>query len=194
MNPVVTHILSTLFNDTWRILMKILEDGIIDSKRILKTATCKTLSGKSTRSYQVGVQDDESIHVRISKNTGAGMFSDEWVPYEDIQEALKDDTEGAAITSIRLTSLFKGKSVNTPSFLLAALKSLKLVRSMNGKQRHHEAMNPQPFLDTVEKLMSSDVKPKATAKKTVRKKATVKARTKKKATSRAAVTKKTTAT
>jgi hypothetical protein len=136
----------------------------------------------------------------LNKNTGgAGMFSDEWVPYDDIQEALKDDTEGAAITSIRLTPLFKGKSVNTPSFLLAALKHLNLVRSMNGKQRHHEPLDPRHFLDTVEKLMSSagDAKPKTTrgtvkktARKTVRKttakKATVKTRTKKKATSRSA--------
>jgi hypothetical protein len=64
---------------------------------------------------------------------------------------------------------------------------------MNGKQRHHEALNPQPFLDTVEKLMSSSpaVNTKKTPlKKTVRKapvkKATVKTRTKKKATSRSA--------
>jgi hypothetical protein len=172
--------------------MKSSEDN--PDMRIIKTAATKTITGKSTLTYQVGCLPDSTIHLRVTKNTGAGMFSDEWVKYDDIQEALKDDTEGAAITSIRLTSLFKGKSVNTPSFLLAALKHLKLVRSMNGKQRHHEPLNPKPFLDSVEKLMSSDVKPKATAKKTVRKKATVKARTKKKATSRAAVTKKTTAT
>jgi hypothetical protein len=135
--------------------MKKTEDN--PDMRVLKTATTKTITGKSTLTYQIGCLPDSSIHLRITKNTGAGMFSDEWVKYDDIQEALKDDTEGAAITSIRLTLLFKGKSVNTPSFLLAALKSLKLVRSMNGKQRHHEALNPQPFLDTVEKLMSSDV-------------------------------------
>jgi hypothetical protein len=158
------------------------------SMRVLKTAACKTLSGKSTLTYQIGCNSEAEIFLRITKNSGGGFFSDEWVAFATVQEALKDDTEGAAITSIRLTPLFKGKSVNTPSFLLAALKHLKLVRSMNGKQRHHEALNPQPFLDTVEKLMSSDVKPKAAVKKTVRKapskKATVKARTKKKATSR----------
>jgi hypothetical protein len=164
------------------------------SMRVLKTSNCKTITGKSTLTYQIGCLPDSTIHLRISANSAAGCYSREWVAYDDIREALKDDTEGAAITSIRLTPLFKGKSVNTPSFLLAALKHLKLVRSMNGKQRHHESLNPKPFLDSVEKLMSSDVKPKATAKKTVRKKATVKARTKKKATSRAAVTKKTTAT
>jgi hypothetical protein len=168
--------------------MKKTEDNL--DMRTLKTTTTKTITGKSTLTYQIGCLPDSSIHLRISKNTGAGMFSDEWVSYDDIQEALKNNTEGAAITSIRLTPLFKGKSVNTPSFLLAALKHLKLVRSMNGKQRHHEPLNPKPFLDTVEKLMSSDVgvKPggktvkKTPVKKTTAKKATVKTRTKKKAT------------
>ena len=108
--------------------------------RVLKTATCKTLSGKSTLTYRIGVTPDSTLHLRIAGNTGGGFFSDEWIPFEAVQEALQDDAEGAAITSIRLTPLFKDKSVNTPSFLLATLKHLKLVRSMQGKRRHHERL------------------------------------------------------
>ena len=164
--------------------------------RVLKTSSCKTISGKSNITYQLGCTPDLIIHLRITKNDGGGFHSDEWVPFNDILEALKDDSKGAAITSIRLTSLFRGKSVNTPSFLLAALKHLKLVRSMQGKQRHHERLNPGPFQEMVEKLMSSTpaAKPKSASKKTARKtvrkaprkKATVKTRTKKKATSQSA--------
>jgi hypothetical protein len=159
--------------------------------RVLKTATCKTLSGKSTLTYRIGCLPDSTVHLCIAKNDGGGMFSQEWVPFEAVQEALQDDGEGAAITSVRLTPLFKGKSVNTPSFLLAALKHLKLVRPMKNKQRHHERLDPRPFLDQMEKLMSSSaaVKPKATVrktpvKKTVRKASTKKAAIKKKALSR----------
>ena len=161
------------------------------SMRVLKTATTSSITNRSTVTYQIGCLPDSSIHLRITKNTGAGMFSNEWVAYEAVQEALKDDREGAAITSVRLVPLFKGKSVNTPSFLLAALKNLKLVRPMQGKQRRHEQLDPRPFLDQMEKLMSSSTAvntKKTPVKKTVRKtpvkKATVKARTKKKATSR----------
>ena len=100
--------------------------------RVLRTATCKTLSGKSTLTYRIGCLPDSSVHLCIAKNSGGGYFSDEWIAFDDIQEALRDDDEGAAITSIRLTPLFKGKSVNTPSFLLAALKHLKLVRPVQG--------------------------------------------------------------
>jgi len=171
------------------------EDKLSESMKVLRSATCRSISGKSTIKWQLGVAPDSIIHLRIAENDGGGFHSDEWVKLDDIQEALKDDSKGAAITSVRLTSLFKGKSVNTPSFLLAALKHLKLVRPMQGKQRHHERLDPGPFLEMVEKLMaSSSVKPKAarkkTARKTVRKaprkKATVKTRTKKKAASRSA--------
>jgi hypothetical protein len=48
-----------------------------DTIKVLVTGTCSTLSAKSKLTYQVGVQDDESVHVRISKNTGGGFFSDE---------------------------------------------------------------------------------------------------------------------
>jgi hypothetical protein len=58
------------------------------------------------------------------------------------------------------------------------------LRPLPTKTRLHEVLDPGPFLDTAEMLMSPDVNPKAAVKKTVRKKATVKTRTKKKATSR----------
>ena len=157
------------------------------SMRVLKKATCDTISGKSKLTYHIGATPDNVIHFRIHSNTGGGFFSQEWIAFEAVQEALKDDTEGAAITSVRLTPLFKGKSVNTPSFLLAALKHLKLVRPVQGKRRHHERLDPGPFLDTVDKLMSSSAtgKTKATARKApVKKASTKKAAIKKKALSR----------
>jgi hypothetical protein len=160
--------------------------------RILKTATCKTLSGKSTLTYQIGATPDSAIHLRITKNSGGGFFSDEWVKYEDIQAVLKERSKDSPIMSHFISPLLQGKSSNTSGFIMAALSHLKLIRPLPKKKRLHELLDTGPFPDTVEKLMSSDVKPKSTAKKTVKKtvrkapskKATVKARTKKKATSR----------
>lgn len=184
MTPLLTHILSTLFNDTWRILMKNNEDGLIDSKRILKTATCKTLSGKSTLTYQLGSENDE-IHVCITKNTGGGFFSDEWVSLIDIRSVLDEKPEGTPVTSFMLQPLFKGKSVNTPAFLLSALVHEKLLRPLKGKQRSHEVIDPEDFTAMFEKLTAS--KPKGAVKKTVRK-------TKKRVTKKAPRKKATTST
>jgi hypothetical protein len=164
--------------------MKSSEDN--PDMRVLKTATCKTLSGKSTLTYQLGCLPDSTIHLRITKNSGGGFFSDEWVKYEDIQAVLKERSKDSPIMSHFISPLLQGKSSNTSGFIMAALTHLKLLRPLPKKKRLHELLDPEPFLDTVEKLMSSAGKAtaKKTVKKTVRKKATVKARTKKKATSR----------
>jgi len=114
--------------------MKKLEDGLIDSKRILKTASCKTISAKSTLTYQIGTEDDE-LHVRITKNTGGGFFSDEWISMNDIQSVLDEQPAGTPVTSFLLQPLFRGKSVNTPAFLLSALVHEKLLRPMQDKKR-----------------------------------------------------------
>ena len=139
--------------------------------RVLQKYTCKTLSGKSTLSYQIGATPDSVIHIRITKNDGGGFFSDEWIAYEDIQAALKKRLKGQAITSFLLIPVFSGKSANNSSFLASILKHLKLIEPLKGKQREHELMDPRPFLDQVDKLMSSSEKTsrKTPTKKTVRK-------------------------
>jgi len=146
--------------------------------KILKTATCKTLSGKSTLTYQLGCTPESIIHLRISKNNGGGFFSDEWIALDAILEALKDRPDKSPVMSHFLTPLLKGKSVNTSAFLLAAMTHLKLLRTLPKKQRLHELLDPKPFLDQVEKLMSStgNVKTvrKTTAKKAPSKKAAIK--------------------
>ena len=148
--------------------------------RVLKIATCKTLSGKSTLTYQIGASPESIIHLRISKNNGGGFFSDEWLALDDVLHVLKDRPEGSPVMSHFLTPLLKGKSVNTSAFILAAMKHLKLLRPLPKKQRLHELLDPGPFLDRMEKLMSSTGnvktarKTKGTAKKAPSKKAAVK--------------------
>jgi hypothetical protein len=166
--------------------------------KVLKTSSCKTLSGKSTLTYQIGVSPESIIHLRIAGNTGGGFFSDEWIAFDDVQAALKKRREGQATTSFLLDPLYVGRSSNNCSFLLAALKHLKLVQPLPKKKREFEAMSHQSFLDQVNKLMTSPEKAKAptkrstkkTAVKTVTKKASVKkALIKKAAIKRASVKK-----
>ena len=38
--------------------------------KVLKTATCPTLSGKSTLTYQIGLTPESVVHLRITKNSG----------------------------------------------------------------------------------------------------------------------------
>ena len=94
MNPLTTHILSTLFNELWSIAMTKLEDSTNDSIRVLKKGTCKTLSGKSTLKYEFGIDPEDEIHVRITKNTGGVFFSYEWVSMKDIKADLASGLDG----------------------------------------------------------------------------------------------------
>ena len=91
-----------------------IEDTPSAPTKILKTGTCKTLSGKSTLTYQLGSKADSGIHVHISKNSGGGFFSNEWISMKDIQAVLGEHPEGTPVTSFMLQPIFSGKSVNTP--------------------------------------------------------------------------------
>lgn len=123
--------------------------------RILKIASCPTCSGKGTLTYHLGCSADNEIHFRVVANNGGGFFSPEWVSLNAIQQAF--DTCQKPITSFVLYPLFKGKSVNTPAFLLAVLNSEGLLQILEGKQRGYECINPNVFMAEVNKLISSDL-------------------------------------
>ena len=125
------------------------------SIQLLATATCKTLSGKSTLTYHIGRTPDSEIHFRIHGNTGGGFFSPEWIAWKDIQVVLEKHPAEEPVTSYVLQPLFRGKSVNTPAFLLAALANEKLLRPLKGKKRGLEILDPEQFLSRVEKLTAS---------------------------------------
>jgi hypothetical protein len=143
----------------------------LESIRILKKANCHTLSGKSKLTYHIGCTAESEIHFRIHSNDGGGGFSKEWVAWQDIQQVLGKVPKDSPITAVALYRLFKGKSVNTPAFLLAVLKHEKLLQPMKGKKRSHELSDAKAFLTNMEKLMASSATPKATktARKTTKK-------------------------
>ena len=153
------------------------KDPLVASMRILKTFTCPSLSGKAEITYQIGCTPESEVHLRVVGNTGGGFFNSNWVAMKDIQEILGKYTKEDVITSFVLAPLFKHKSVNTPSFLWAALEHEKWLRRLKGKTRGHELYKPEIFTAKVEKLLAG--KPRAKAKRTT-KRATKKAATKKK--------------
>ena len=125
-----------------------------DMVRVLTSGTCDTLTGSSRLTYDIGQAPEGGIHLRISKNTVGGFFSNEWIAYEDIRQALKKRPEGKGITSILLHPLFRGKSVNTPAFLLAVLLHERILRPVPGKLRRHEFLDDLAFMAKVDKLLS----------------------------------------
>ncbi|MCP5313159.1 MAG: hypothetical protein H6955_06365 [Chromatiaceae bacterium] len=131
--------------------------------QIIKKGKCPTLSNKSTLTYEIGRDEADHIHMRISSNTGGGFYSGEWVAVKDIEVALQKEPE--AITSLALFRLFKGKSVNTPAFLLAALKAEGVVQAVKGRQRKHTLVDIGRITEAgnTPARKKSSVKKKATA-------------------------------
>ena len=137
------------------------------SLKVLNTATCPSLSGKSELTYQIGGVGDK-VYLRVQDNTGGGFFSAEWVALEAIRKAIEGAPKGKPLSAVTLQPLFRGRSVNTPAFLLAALVHEKWLRVLKGKKRGLEVLDPAPFQTKLERLTarkSPEKKPAAPKRK-----------------------------
>jgi len=89
---------------------------------------CPSVSGKSTLTYHVGIDEDNRLYLRVADNSAGGLFSKEWIALAEIENILGKLV--GPFTSHALRGLFRGKSNNTPAFLLAVmLKEGLAVRS-----------------------------------------------------------------
>ena len=122
-----------------------------DNFRVLKTGTCPSLSGKSKLTYEIGAGSASEICVRVTKNTGAGMFSKAWVALDQVHKLVNDKP----ITSTTLAPLFKGGSTNSAGFLLAVMKQEGLVQAAG---RAYERLDGKTFFAEIKTLMGSPVK------------------------------------
>ena len=118
---------------------------------VIKKATCKSLNGTATLDYHIGLDEASALHWKIHSSSGSGMFSQEWIAFVDIQKALGKWPKDSPIVSMALFPLFNGKSVNTPSFLLASLVSEGILKQSPGKKRHYQLGDANAFLTSLEK-------------------------------------------
>ncbi len=144
----------------------------VPSLRILKIGHCLTVSGKSTLTYHVGCTPESAIQIRLYANSGNGFLNQDWIPWTAIQERLKPQSGETFFTSQVLHALFRGKSLNSPGFLMAVLKAEGVVKASAVKRRCYEPTKDAGFLARIERLMASavaldvdaDAKPAAKAK------------------------------
>ena len=129
--------------------------------RVVKSASCPSLSGKSTLTYELGCTSESEIQIRIKANSGGGFFSQEWISLNSIEEVLAKTAAGTPLTTTALLPIFSGKSVNTAGFLLAVLKEVGLVRPLENKRRCFETVDSALFVEEVNALIASPVNLKA---------------------------------
>ncbi len=102
--------------------------------KVLRKGSCPSLSDSGVLDYEIGSDEANRTYFRIVANNAGGIFSPEWVPWTDIFAVCHNCDP---LTSIRLRALFRGKSVNTAGFLMAALKDAGLIERKEGRIRHY---------------------------------------------------------
>lgn len=123
--------------------------------RVLKVGSCTNLSGKHTLTYHIGCDEEATIYFRVYENSGSGYYSTEWVPLAAMLNAIENGP--TPTTSYALYPLFKGKSVNTPAFLLAALLNEGLMQIHPEQQRCYVSTDSVPFMLEIKQLITSNI-------------------------------------
>ena len=123
--------------------------------RTLKTGNCSSRSGNSKLTYLIGADSASEIHFRINGNTGNGFFNNDWVPLEIILELLTK--AGGAFTSYALHPLLKGKSNNTPAFLIASLLEEGIIHRSSIEKRCYELSDVSVFMAKIKPLTEANI-------------------------------------
>lgn len=127
-----------------------------DPIEIIYQGDCPSLSERSTISYSIGRHPDGSLHLRLAGNSGGGMFCDEYVPGAEIDAVVVGRTE---LTSRSFQVLKPGRSTNTAGFVMAAVKSLGLIRANAENSRLHEHVPTETFEKVVMARIGQASKP-----------------------------------
>ena len=123
--------------------------------KVIKICSCHNISGKHKLTYQIGCNESQEVCFRVIQNSGGGYFSSEWVSLPAIKKAY--EVGPSPTTSSSLFSLFIGKSVNTPAFLLAVLLSEGLVELHAENTRAYQLTNHETFITEIKKLAPINV-------------------------------------
>lgn len=133
---------------------------------VILRAQCASLSARSVIEYLVGKSTvNGSLLLKIEKNSGSGMWCHLWVSAADIQDIVLGNN---SIVAKSLHPLWEGRSINTCSFALSALRDLGLVEVNEENTRHHRHVSRMTFARAVEGRIA---KHKEAPAKTARKKA-----------------------
>ena len=124
---------------------------------VAKIATTESLSGLSTLEYHVGYDfsNPGNIYFRIWKNSGGGKFNADWIGLGAVEKALAGIPPDGAFTAAALAPIAEGKSVNTSSFIGAALLAEGLIVRSEKVARSYERGNPAVWWAALRKLIEA---------------------------------------
>lgn len=125
-----------------------------DPRHVAAQDNCDSLSGKSKLIYQFGVLDTRP-QLRITANSGGGMFSRDWVAVAEVIRILKSPELKESVNATAFQALFAGRSINSQSFLLAILKKEGAVHSHPERARAYVVADVPGFGARIQGLMDA---------------------------------------
>ena len=114
--------------------------------RVLKAGTCPTLSGRGNLKYEIGADEASNLAIRLTGNSGGGFFNGDWVGFDAVSKILQSPYVQKGLSSTAFVPIYRGKSMNSPSFLAAVLKAEGVIRLQEGKSRSYEVADLEGFL------------------------------------------------
>jgi len=137
--------------------------------QVLSVGSCSSVSGVSTLKYQIGIDADSAIQLKILSSSGSGFVNPTWYPLERILDVLTAHSVKKPIKSSDLTKGLElcGKSRNDSAFIVATLAANDILVPLGGQEKYQWKYNSaDALLAKVEQLKSGN------ALKTPRKKST----------------------
>ena len=143
--------------------VEVIDKSLIGLTLIIENGSALKLSPKTENHifYQIAVDDDGKLFLRLSGNEGGGLHSKEWIAISSITELL-DSLENQVIKSNQFKSVFKGGSANNAAFLAAVLRTKDiglLVKSDKSVFIHKLSDDYEANKDKLLNLKPTDVNP-----------------------------------
>lgn len=126
--------------------------------RLLRVATCPSLSGRSQLTYHIGCNAESEVSIRVTQNSGGGQFNANWVALAVIEKLLLDHPADKPMSARVLLPVFRSKSSNSPAFLFACCLSEGLVKKAGTeKDSGYTVGNLDAIKQAMSVLLASDI-------------------------------------
>ena len=111
------------------------------TRKYLSLKSAKTTKiGERTKGYihyRVLSDQDKNLYFNITANDDLGYYSKEVIPFEMIEQVVKDIEPAVGVSSSVFKKAFVGRSNNNSAFLSAILRNEKLLSPMTDAVRKH---------------------------------------------------------
>jgi len=125
--------------------------------QILKRTTSKPIlpSSESELTYEIGHDPTgKSFHIRLTGNTGGGLFSHEWIAIDAVLDSIQAIPDGETFKAVIFRPLYKSRSANNAGFLAACLRNEGLIVTPEKSVYGHLPGDGKAFLAAMRKLVA----------------------------------------